>query len=310
MSATPLHRVVLKERDQDVLRLLDRTPATAPLILKASGCFTDPFEDLRRVRERMHALSEARWVRSTPLAATSQQALNWYRLTPEGYRLLHGEDCILPHKTFFMPSAPSRQEHSLWLAQVIVQTMVAAAQSCITIADYRRENSVVLTLGTDTLKPDGSMQLRTSDGREFNFFLELDNGTEPIVSPQERESIERKVRFYERLQDSVLAAWRRGDRKRPPPRYRVLFFMRSMQRNKHVLRTARQVATNPERRLCLGVLVADYLSEGNPLRSPMAVDHHGRWQGIVSEAYEAQFQREPLRLETLDRSLFPSSVVT
>ena len=209
-----------------------------------------------------------------------------------------------------MPSPPSRQEHSLWLAHVIVQTMVAAAQSCVTIADYRRENSVVLTLGSETLKPDGSMQLKADDGREFNFFLELDNGTEPIVSPQERESIERKIRFYERLQDSVLVSWRRGDRKRPPPRYRVLFLLRSMQRNKHVLRTARQVASNASRRLCLGVLVADYLSEPNPLRSPIAVDHHGRWQGIVSEAYEAQFQREPLRLEPVATPLFASANIT
>lgn len=296
MSATPLKHVTLKDRDHDVLRLLDRTPATAALILKASGCFADSFEDIRRVRERLRALSDASWVRSTPLAATSGQAVSWYRLTPEGYRFLHGADSALPHKTFFMPMPPSRQEHALWLAEVIVHTMVAAARSCLRIADYRRENSVVLTLGTDTLKPDGSMQLKTDDGREFNFFLELDNGTEPIRSPQERESIERKIQFYERLQDGVLASWQRGDRKRPPPRYRVLFFMRSVERKKHLLRTARQIARNPDRRVCLGVSVAEYLSDPNPLRSPIAVDHHGMWNVIVSEAYEARLFRQPLTL--------------
>jgi hypothetical protein len=301
---------MLKDRDRDVLRLLDRTPATAPLILKASGCFAESFEDLRRVRERMQALAAGGWVRSTPMATTSRQAASWYRLTPEGYRLLHGADSVLPHKTFFMPMPPSRQEHALWLAEVIVHTMVAAEQSFLTINDYRRENSVVLSLGSDTLKPDGSMQIRTADGKQFNFFLELDNGTEPIRSPQQRESIERKVRFYERLQDGVLASWQRGDRKRPPPRYRVLFFMRSAERKKHLLRTARQIARNPDRRVCLGVCVAEYLSDPNPLRSPIAVDHHGRWQGLVSEAYEAQFHREPLRLDSVERSLFASPVVT
>ena len=306
MSATSPKRVRLKDRDHDVLRLLDRTPATAPLILKASACFAEPFEDLRRVRERMQSLAAGGGVRSTPLAATSRQAANWYRLTPEGYRLLYGADSMLPHKTFFMPMPPSRQEHALWLAEVIVHTMVSAVQSFVTIADYRRENSVVLSLGAETVKPDGSMQLRTCDGREFNFFIELDNGTEPIRSPQQRETIERKLRFYERLQDGVLATWQRGDRKRPPPRYRVLFFMRSVERKKHLLRAARQFAANPDRRVCLGVLIPEYLSDTNPLRSPLAADHHGRWLGIVSEAYESQFHREPLRLEPLTSSLTPA----
>jgi len=233
-----------------------------------------------------------------------------YRVTPEGHRLLHGQDAVLPHKTFFMPMKPSRQEHALWLAEVIVQTMVAADSSLLTINDYRRENSVVLSLGRETLKPDGSMQLRTCDGRQFNFFIELDNGTEPVRSPQQRQSIERKVRFYERLQDAVLATWKGGERRRPPPRYRVLFFTRSIQRQKHLLLTAQQIAGNPDRRLCLGVSLAEYLSDPNPLRSPIAVDQYGQWQGIVSDAYEARFLREPLRLELPNRPPFARAGVT
>jgi len=62
-------------------------------------------------------------------------------------------------QAFFMPMPPSRQQHALCLAKVIMHTMVAAGKSLLTISEYRRENAVVLSLGTDTLKPDGSMQL-------------------------------------------------------------------------------------------------------------------------------------------------------
>jgi hypothetical protein len=296
MSATRHHGIRLTERDRDVLRLLDRTPATAPLILKASGCFCDPFEGLRRVRERMQALAAGGWVRSSPLATLSRHAANWYRLTPDGYRRLHGKDAVLPHRSFFMPMPPSRQVHALWLAEVIVQTMVAAERSLVTIQEYRRENSVILSLGNETLKPDGCMQLSTADGRQFNFFIELDNGTEPITSPRQRQSLERKIRFYERLQDTVLIKWKGSLRGRHQPRYRVLFFTRSIDRQKHLLWTAKQLARNPDRRLCLGISLSEYLDSPNSLRAPIAIDHHGHWTAMVAEAYESRFRREPINL--------------
>ena len=194
----------------------------------------------------MQALATGGWVRSSPLATISRHAASWYRLTPDGYRLLYGEDAVLPHKTFFMPMPPSRQEHALWLAEVVVHTMVAAEQSLLAIHEYRRENSVVLSLHSEKLKPDGSMQLKTADNRHFNFFIELDNGTEPVTSPRQRQSLERKIRFYERLQDTLLAKWNRSLRRGPRPRYRVLFFTRSIERQKHLLWTAGQIACNPD----------------------------------------------------------------
>jgi hypothetical protein len=140
------------------------------------------------------------------------------------------------------------------------------------------------------------MQLKTPDGRQFNFFIELDNGTEPVTSPKQRESLERKIRFYERLQDTVLAKWKRSLRRDARPRYRVLFFVRSVDREKHLLWTARQLARNPDRRLCLGISLGEFLASPNPLRAPIAVDHHGHWTAIVSEAYEARFCRDPINL--------------
>jgi hypothetical protein len=148
------------------------------------------------------------------------------------------------------------------------------------------------------------MQLKTADGRHFNFFLELDNGTEPVRSQQQRQSIERKIRFYERLQDAALAEWGRSNRARPQPPYRVPFFTRSTERMQHILLAARMLAPNPDRRVCLGVSIGEYLAEPNALRSPLALDHHGRWQGIVNEMYASQYTREPIRLKVSDRSRF------
>jgi len=62
---------------------------------------------------------------------------------------------------------------------------------------------------------------------------------------------------------------------------------------------ARQLTANPDRRLYLGIAVADYLNDPNPLRSPIALDHDGNWHAIVNECYEAQFRREPARLKNV-----------
>ena len=31
--------------------------------------------------------------------------------------MLYGADAVLPHRTMFLPMPPSRQEHTLWLAE-------------------------------------------------------------------------------------------------------------------------------------------------------------------------------------------------
>ena len=71
---------------------------------------------------------------------------------------------------------------------------------------------------------------------------------------------------------------------------------------KHVLSTAGQLAGNPDRKLCLGVSVAEYLSDPNPLRLPIALEHDGNWQAIVNECYEAQFHRKPASLTSVEQS--------
>lgn len=131
---TPRRTLIINDRDRDLLRLFDRTLATAAQVLKAGECFTEPFSDLRRTRERLQALSEGGWVRSSlATATTSRPAGKYYQLTADGYRLLYGPDVPHPAKDVFAPIAPSRYEHSMLLADIVVHTMVSAKHCAVSI---------------------------------------------------------------------------------------------------------------------------------------------------------------------------------
>ena len=89
-------RIILSARDEALLRLLDRTPATTTLILKASESFPgDAFHDERRVRERLQALAAARFVRAFPATHGVGGPINWYKLTAEGYRWMTSADLLV-----------------------------------------------------------------------------------------------------------------------------------------------------------------------------------------------------------------------
>ena len=63
--------------------------------MKASQTLSEgPFRDERRARERMQTLAEAGLVRSWPMLLPGGGVTNYYKLTPEGYRLLHGDLAI------------------------------------------------------------------------------------------------------------------------------------------------------------------------------------------------------------------------
>ena len=81
-------RIIVSTRDEALLRLLSRTPATKQLVLKASRTFPESFADERRVRERLQTLSEAGLVRAFNATAVGG-LLNYYKLTPEGFRHRH-----------------------------------------------------------------------------------------------------------------------------------------------------------------------------------------------------------------------------
>lgn len=294
--------ISLRTRDIETLRMLSRTQATAALILKAGESFElpedeEPYRDQRRVRERLQKLATAGLVRSAPIGMPSGSVANWYRLAVDGFRTVCGASFPLPPKTFFDPIRISRQEHTMRLAEFIVHTLVAARRERVQLVEFRRENELKITGGPRVQYPDAYLRLAAA-GRQFNLMVELDNGTEPLDSP-EPHSIRHKIATYEAHQDQVLAWWAgQGSPRRLSPRFRVLFVTRSAERAEHIVALARELTQNSDRLLCYAVCFDDYLAEPDALRRPMCLDHHGRWQMLVNTHPSSCPTRAAVRLAT------------
>src|SRR5207247_5296277 len=94
-------RVSLSPRDLSLLRLLSWTPATTPLLLRASAAFDGaPFTGERRLRERLQALGEAGMVRAFRTAQAGGGLQNYYKLTPLGFDVTAGPDHPRPPRAF------------------------------------------------------------------------------------------------------------------------------------------------------------------------------------------------------------------
>jgi hypothetical protein len=251
-------RTVLTPRDIDVLAWLARTPLTNDQLLRLSTTFAAPFRSDSRVRGRLLRMRAAGWVRRYRYATSERGTpADYYKLTLAGYRILQGESAESPTKRFFDELKLGRHHHAKSLADVLVHTATSAHQSVIRMSDIHPENTLRLEIGSERLYPDGAFSLTTSSGRGFNFCLELDCGTEALRSTKDRDSIERKIRFYDRYQDTA------------SERFRVLFVVtRSEDRLAHILETAGKVVRNTRRSLCYGVLLEDSLRCPEALTSP------------------------------------------
>ena len=144
---------------------------------------------------------------------------SYWKLTRDGYCVLHGSDAVLPKRRYFEEIALGHHHH-------------------------------------------------------FNFVIELDNGTERIRSPQDVESIERKVRGYD-LHQSGTPSFDHG-------RFVVLFVTtRSSERLAHILQAATRIMRNPRRTLFLGVTLSAFLNHDMPLTAPLFMSPTGRQQSLV-----------------------------
>jgi hypothetical protein len=138
----------LSGRDLAILRLLDHTPASTQLILKASATFADePFRDERRVRERLQCLTSMRLLRSFSAPQGIGGLANWYTLTADGYRYLHGKDAHIPQRTKFEPVSASRFHHTQVLAEVSVHIITAAHARRITVSHFLGDRELTIEEG-------------------------------------------------------------------------------------------------------------------------------------------------------------------
>ena len=252
-------------RDNDLFAALARCPLTVRQLLAVSATFAYPFTSERRVQERLQRLCAAGRLRRWFYATAGQGALSYYTLTPEGYRLLHGPDARLPGRGLFGPIGVARQRHSLALAEFLVHLGVSAHRAQVEIGNFHRENEVPVRLGDETLYPDSAFDLIVSEATPFRFALEIDNGTESVRSQESLDTWQRKIAFYERFQDAE------------PERFRVLAVTTGgRKRVESILQCARNQARNPRRSLVLGVTLAEFQAETEPLTASCFRDHHGR----------------------------------
>jgi hypothetical protein len=287
--------VQLSPRDQSLLQLLSRTPATTVLLVQASRTFEGgPFADERRLRERLQALGRAGFTRHWSSATMGGGLQNYYKLTPAGFQTLYGGDTPQPTRTFFLEIAPSHFAHTLRLAEVIVATLIAAHDRRITLERFFRENELTFAIGDEQVQPDCFFRL-TTGGRAFNLAFELDQSTETVDSPLDT-SLRHRLELYDAYQDQLLRDWQAGGRVGERPRFRVVFLTPTVQRAYHILAVAEKVARVPARRLVQAATQAEYLGAADPLHTPLFVDHRGTWQALINLHPTSPSLKAPVRL--------------
>ena len=256
--------VILTLRDIDLFAAVERCPLTVRQLRALSVTFRSSFGSDRRLQDRVAILTEAGLLNRFRYAAAEVAGQYYYTLTPESYRLLHGQDEPLPSLGIFREAGIARHNHMRMLAEFIVQTFVAAHRDNVQVESFHRENALKLTVADEHLYPDCAFTLRIPARPAFTFYVELDNSTEPLASLRERDSWVRKLQFYEKLQDASVS------------RFRVLgVFTKSTKRLDNLQMLACAQTHNPQRSLFYGVYLPDYLEHASPLFADMFVDHRG-----------------------------------
>ena len=256
------------DRDLDILLALDRCPLTVRQLFELSEAFPGKvFTSIRSVQDRLHKMRAAGWLRCWPYAVANRGAApQYYKPTLLGYRLLHGEDAVPSTKRQFAEIGVARHQHTYNLAEFLVHTIRVAHRRKLRLENFYRENTLRLVIGQETLWPDCAFELHTPDGRQFNFLVEIDNGTERVCSTKNVDSWQRKIRLYYALQAQSR-----------PARFRVLILAsRCSRRLAAILELARQLAPTPQLSLFYGTHLPRYLAHRDPLRAACFTDHRGR----------------------------------
>jgi hypothetical protein len=288
--------VSLSARDFSLLRILGWTPATAALILRASPSFEgEPFIDERRLRERLQALSAAGFVRSWSTAHAGGGLQNYYKLTPLGFERIYGSEAAKPPRAFFVEISPALFEHTLNLAEVIVETVRGCHASRVTIQHLYRENELTFSVGSDHVQPDCFLRLAFG-GKPFNVAFEIDQGTESLESTAEN-SIRTKLRIYDAYQETLLSDWRASGKAWERPRFRLVFLTKSIERVHHILSLAASMTCNHNRRLVFSATQDSFLATPDLMQEPIFLDHQGSWRALVDLHPTASFRKQPVRLK-------------
>lgn len=300
--------IVRTPQVEDLLRLLELTPATAAEILAASvsfGTVEEPgeFSDVRRVREKLESLVAAGLVVFYEYALGGRRMVNFYQLSRDGYRFLHAGDPPESHRRRFGDIAPTQREHMYDLSRLITHSLAAAHRRGIRLSWAQPENTYTIEASQYKTKPDFSVVFTHSDAA-FNTFWERDRHTESLDSLTPN-SVRNKILTYEAYADLLVARWKGGAFGGRRPRFRVPFFTDSMARAENILYLASQIARDPKRRLVYATTMDLFLNEQDALMQPVFLDHHGHYRAIVDLHPTSVFRREQInfRVSLLARPL-------
>jgi hypothetical protein len=249
-----------------------------------SVTFSAAFGSERRLQDRLTILTRAGLLRRFRYAATEGTGRYYYTLSPESFRFLHGSETALPSPGLFRDVGIARQHHTRCLADFVVATLVSCHHAGVLVGGFARENTLKLAVGEEHLYPDCAFTCCLSQ-REFLYYVELDNSTEPLTSPRERDSWKRKLEFYEQLQDLSST------------RFRVLgLITRSSARLRNIAALAGALAKNPNRSLFYGVVLADFVRCASPLFTPLFTDHRGLHVSLLPQSLSIQSAVQPAEL--------------
>ena len=295
--------IELTERDRSLLRLLSWTPATTQLLLRASDSFEgEPLGSERRIRERLQTLINGGLVRSWSTAHAGGGLQNYYKLTTSGFQRLYGDESVLPPRSFFGEVSATFFSHTFQIAEVIVEVLRACHAKRVKIERIYRENELTMEVGDDHVQPDCFMRL-TNGGRAFNLAFEIDASTESIDS-NAVNSVRRKLSIYFRYQELVLRQWHQGGKTWERPRFRVAFLTQSIERAHHILSLAANMAQPKSRRFIYATTHSSFVTDNEPLHSPIFLDHFGEWQALIDLHPSAPFRKYRVRIAKPIESVF------
>lgn len=274
-------------------------------VQRSFGRGTRTYQEARTLTRLLQDAISDGLVQKAEYATTGPGRRPYYLLSEAGYETLFPGQPI-PKKAyiaratserrsrtspFFRPIPLGTQDHDYAVSQSVVHTLVQAHRDGIHIDAYHTRNRVELkistahALGTElkpmvridpdsgepvrehlSLFPDATVEFVTSDGSRFLRFDEIDGGSESVLSREDIDAIERKVRFYDHYQDIS---------KR---RFRVRFMTyrsNSYGRLLSIIECVRTVLRNPYRPLFLFTTLEHYLCKNGALTRPVFRDHFG-----------------------------------
>ena len=258
-AAQPLNSI-LQPRDLDLFRALARGPLTVHQIQRISTTFSLPYPSVRRLQRRLRILTGDGLLRRHWYATPGPGAVAYYTLSLTAERIVTGD--ALPR--IWRPIGISRQNHVRCLQDFLVHTFSEAFRVGIEVTDFAAEDTLELAVGERKVRPDAAFSLIGVGLPSRRYYIEIDNGTEPVRSDKRRDSFEKKLLTYEALRDS-------GER------FRVLGVVTTSQaRTNHLLTLAAAIARDSGRTLFYAIHIADYLAAEDVLRKQVFRDHRGR----------------------------------